>query len=122
MQLGDDLCADAVRLPPAASAVRLRRLRVPLLQRIWLPCAHNPGASDLYLQRHPPGGEPAWPDVPSLACPCGHPPLEKPARLLRAALWAQEERPCRLAAEERLWRCARSVADFTALGHSELHR
>ena len=54
--------------------------------------------------------------------PCGHPPLEKPARLLRAALWAQEERPCRLAAEERLWRCARSVADFTALDHSELHR
>ena len=54
--------------------------------------------------------------------PCGHPPLEKPARLLRAALWAQEERPCRLAAEERLWRCARSVADFTALDHSVVHR
>ena len=54
--------------------------------------------------------------------PCGHPPLEKPARLLRAALWAQEERPCRLAAEERLWRCARSVADFTALDHSVMHR
>ena len=41
--------------------------------------------------------------------PCGHPPLEKPARLLRAALWAQEERPCRLAAEERLWRRFHSV-------------
>ena len=54
--------------------------------------------------------------------PCGHPPLQKPARLLRAALWAQEERPCRLAAEERLWRCARSVADFTALDHSVVHR
>ena len=38
--------------------------------------------------------------------PCGHPPLQKPTRLLRAALWVREERPCRLDAEERLRRCA----------------
>ena len=38
--------------------------------------------------------------------PCSHPPLQKPTRLLRAALWVQEERPCRLGAEERLRRCA----------------
>ena len=38
--------------------------------------------------------------------PCGHPPLQKPNRLLRAALWVREERPCRVDAEERLRRCA----------------
>ena len=48
--------------------------------------------------------------------PCGHPPLQRPHRLLRAALRAREERPLRVAAEE--WPRRRSVgvpADGAAL-------
>ena len=37
-------------------------------------------------------------------CPCGRPPLQRPAHLLGAALWALEERPRRLGANERLRR------------------
>ena len=33
--------------------------------------------------------------------PCGHPQLQRPTHLLRAALWARKESPCRVGAEER---------------------
>ena len=32
----------------------------------------------------------------ALSVPCGQPPLEKPTRLVRAAIWAQEASPRRL--------------------------
>ena len=42
----------------------------------------------------------------AVACgsPCSHSPLRKPVHLLRATLWAQEESPRRMDADERLWR------------------
>ena len=42
--------------------------------------------------------------LPTLGHPRGHPPLRRPTRLLRAALWAQGKRPGRVGAEERLLR------------------
>ena len=50
----------------------------------------------------------------------GHPPLQKPSRLLRAALSAQEERACPLGAEERRLQQRRSapkVAHSVAFEH-----
>ncbi len=49
--------------------------------------------------------------------PCGHPPLQRPARLLGAALWARDESPRRLGAEEAAMAlvCPRQVADSTAV-------
>ena len=46
----------------------------------------------------------------SSGSPCGHPPLQKPTRLLGATLWARKERPRCLKAEERLLYGLRSGA------------
>ena len=52
--------------------------------------------------------------------PCGHPPLQKHTGMLRATLWAHEEKPCRSDADERLRRrstaCPKSPIS-TAFGH-----
>ena len=39
---------------------------------------------------------------PAHSCPCSHPPPQRPTRLLGSALWAREESPRCLGAEERL--------------------
>ena len=44
--------------------------------------------------------------------PSGHSPLRRPTRPPSATLWAREERPCRLDAEDRALRGLPNVADF----------
>ena len=50
--------------------------------------------------------------------PCGHPPLQRPTRLLMVTLWGREERPRRVDAEARpkatLW-CRFKLADLRLL-------
>ena len=61
---------------------------------------------------------PSTVQMPLLAAPCGQPPLQKPARSLRAALWAREESSplgSRREAAAALW-CLPPAANFTAFG------
>ena len=52
--------------------------------------------------------------------PCDHPQLQKPTRLLGAALWARNESPRRIAAVERPWRpgAPAPAHSLRLLGHS----
>ena len=56
----------------------------------------------------------AWPERPCAHRPRGHPPLQRPTRLLRAANLAQTGKPCRLLAQDyrfrRLWNSRRGCA------------
>ena len=89
--VGDEL-GDALGLPfvPRARACARRTLRV--LRFYGRAC-------ESWLL-----GRPAWSNCPSAtARVITRPPPHWPIRLLRVALWAREERPRRLGAEEKLW-------------------
>ena len=110
--LGDS--ADSLRLvlnPPLAALPAALRGRLTKPRRVGHQARRYPrlGSFELgYVLLHHGSASTFKKSVLARGSPRGHPPLQKPARLLRATLCAREERPRRSAAEERLWRRSRA--------------